>query len=56
MESIKNIENLRERIKDVLDEEISSEDFYCGIIGIEEATDEIMNLLRNNFMLFLDKK
>lgn len=53
-ELIENIDELRDNIKEIIQENIRIDDPYCGFEGADDATDEIIDLLKNNFMLFFN--
>ena len=48
-QKVNNIEELRESIEEIIEEEVVSEN--C-IYGADDAADKIIDLLKNNFMLF----
>ncbi len=53
---MEKIEELKEEIKEIIKENIFSEDPYCGVIGIEGSVEEIIDLLKNKFMVFFEQK
>ena len=53
-QKVNNIEELRESIEEIIEEEVVSDDSYVGIYGADDAADKIIDLLKNNFMLFFE--
>lgn len=52
MGKIEDKDDLRDEIVRILEDMLAADDPYCGIDGIEDSADEIMDLLKNTFMVF----
>ena len=48
---MEKFEELKEEIKEIIRINIGSDDPYCGVLGIDEASDEIIDLLKNEYMI-----
>jgi len=48
---MEKFEKLEEEIKEIIRVNIGSDDFYCGILGVNEATNKIIDLLKNEYMI-----
>lgn len=51
---MEKIEELKNEIEETIKNNISTGNPYEGIDGIEETSEEIIDLLRNKFMVFFE--
>lgn len=51
MGTIEDKDDLRDEIVRILEDNLAGDDPYIGIDGIEDSASEIMDLLKNTFMV-----